>query len=485
MIKLRDYQQDSIDGLRRSLSSGKRRPILVSPCGSGKTHVACAIIQGALEKDKSILFLAPRRELIYQAAERLQDHDITCGIIMAGERRSMMEPVQVASFDTLHSRAIKGNMEMPKADVVIVDEAHLSIAKTRKDIIEYYADSVVIGLTATPARGDGKGMGEIYDDLVLARSIGDLIEENYLVPVRYFAPTTPDLNKIKQTKSDYNVKDLEKTMNVPKLVGDIVENWFKIAPDRQTAVFCVTKSHARHVCDAFQQAGVRAGYLDSDTKPDDRVQVLKDLHDGTIQVLVNIFVLTYGWDCPPVSCVVIARPTKNISLYLQTAGRGLRTHPGKEDCILIDHSGAVQQHGFVDEEIPWTLDSDVDIREEREKQQKERQEPKEITCKECKYIFKSSRACPRCGFEMIPKGKPIPVYKATLKELRKSGKAPKEDKQKFWVGCLYKASHLNMKVGASSHMYKKEYGCWPRGLDMMPKGSQWQMQAKDFLAGLR
>ena len=484
-IQLRDYQQDSIDGLRKSLSSGKRRPILVSATGSGKTHVACAVIQGVLERNKSVLFLAPRRELIYQAAERLQDHGIDCGIIMAGECRSLMEPVQVASFDTLHSRAMKGSMDMPQADVVIVDEAHLSIAKTRKDIIEYYSDSIIIGLTATPARGDGKGMGEIYDDLVIARSIGQLTEENHLVPVRYFAPTTPDLNKIKQTKSDYNVKDLENRMDTPKLAGDIIDNWLKIAPDRQTAVFCVTKSHARHIHEVFIQAGVRAGYLDSDTNTEDRVKVLKDLHDGTIQVLVNIFVLTYGWDCPPVSCIVIARPTKNISLFLQVVGRGLRTYPGKEDCILIDHSGAVDQHGFVDEDIPWTLDSEVDIREAKEAQKKEKKEPKEIKCKECSYIFKGQRACPRCGFEMIPKGKPIPVYKATLKELRKSGKAPKQDKNTYWIGCLYKASNLNMKVGASAHLYRKEFGVWPRGLDMMPKGSQWKMQAKAFLEQAR
>ena len=182
------------------------------------------------------------------------------------------------------------------------------------------------------------------------------------------------------------------------------------------------------------------------------------------------------------SCVVIARPTKNISLYLQTAGRGLRTFPGKEDCILIDHSGAVEQHGFVDEDIPWTLDSNVDIREAKKEQQKEKKEPKEIKCKECSYVFKSSRQCPRCGNEMIPKGKPIPVYKATLKELRKSGKAPKQDKQKFWIASLYQASHRGLKIGAAAHMYRKEYGCWPKGLDRMPRGkTEWNMMASEFL----
>ena len=481
-ITLRDYQQDSIDGLRRSLMAGKRKPILVAPCGAGKTHIACAIIQGALEKDKKVLFLAPRRELIFQANNRLWDHKIDSGIIMAGEKRVPELPVQVASFDTIYARGIRNeSMRMPPADIVIVDEAHLSIAKTRQDIINHYSEAIVIGLTATPARGDGRGMGEIYDDLVLSRTIGQLTDDGHLVPARYFAPSTPDLNKIKQTKSDYQVKELGEKMDKPKLVGDIIDNWKRICPDRQTVVFCVTKSHARHVYEAYLAAGITAGYLDSDTKLEERREILSDIQTGKIQVLVNIFVATFGWDCPPISCVVLARPTKNISLYLQTVGRGLRTNPGKDDCIIIDHTGAVEQHGFVDEDIPWTLDSDVDIRDAREKALQEKSEPKEITCKNCQFIFKSARECPSCGYEMIPAGKPIPVHQAKLSEISRP-KVKMEDKQKFWTACMFKASHRGLKIGAAAYMYKKEFGVWPVKMDRIPKGkSEWNLMARQFL----
>lgn len=483
-IKLREYQQESIDGLRASLSGGKRKPILVSPTGSGKTHVACHIIAGALAKQNRVLFLAPRRELIYQAADRLDDHQIDCGIIMAGERRSPYEPVQVASFDTLHARGMRNeSMIMPDADLVIVDEAHLSIAKTRLNIINHYKDAIIIGMTATPARGDGRGLGEIYDDLVISWPIGKLTEEGHLVPARYFAPSTPDLNKIKQTKADYNVKELGEKMNKPKLVGEILKNWKEIAPDRQTVVFCVTKDHARHVYNEFLEQGIKAGYLDSDTKQDERAQVLDDIYSGKIQVLVNIFVATFGWDCPPISCVVIARPTKNITLYLQTVGRGLRPHEesGKTDCIIIDHSGAVAQHGFVDEDIPWSLDSDMDIREARKRQKEEKKEPMEMVCSKCQAIFKGTRACPRCGYEVIPKGKPLPVHKATLKELKKSPEQISEDKQKFWNKCIFQASHRGLKCGAAAHMYRKQFGVWPRKLENMPSGEQWQLLARRYL----
>ena len=371
-------------------------------------------------------------------------------------------------------------MNMPTAHLVIVDEAHLSLAKTRKDIIEHYRESVVIGLTATPARADGCGMDGIYDDLVMTRSIGQLTEEGYLVPARYFAPSTPDLKAIKQTKSDYRTKELGEAMDKPQLVGDIIDNWKRICPDRQTVVFCVTKSHARHVYEGFIAAGVAAGYLDSDTPLDERRQILEDIHSGKIQVLVNIFVATFGWDCPPISCVVIARPTKNISLYLQTVGRGLRTHDGKDDCIIIDHSGAVEQHGFVDEDIPWTLDGKEDVRKLKDEQQKEKQEPKEITCKQCQTVFKSSRICPSCGYEMVAPGKPIPVHQASLQELkRKAG--TKENKQKIWNECLFKCIHTGRKVGAAAHMYRQETGVWPKGLQTVPKGKQeWNMPARVF-----
>lgn len=480
---LRPYQQLSIDGLKQSLSAGHRNPILVAPTGSGKTHIACSVIQGALHKGNSVLFLAPRRELIYQARDRLEDHGITAGIIMAGEPRSPYRPVQIASFDTLHARGMRtDSMEMPDADVVIVDECHLSIANTRQKIISHYDKSIVIGLTATPARGDGRGLGEIYDDLVLTATMGELIEQGYLVPARYYAPTTPDLTKLKTGGGDYVVKALGERMDKPKLVGDVIDNWKIIAPDRQTVVFCVTRSHARHVCDAFLAEGIRAGYLDGMTPLDERKEILADIASGALQVLVNVYVATFGWDCPTISCVVLARPTKNITLYLQTAGRGLRTAPGKEDCIIIDHSGAIEQHGFVDDDIPWTLSSEEDVRELKKAAQKEKAEPKDITCRECSWVFSGTRICPNCGYQMIQPGKPIPYHQASLKELKKSPrKASREDKQAFWTQCIYQASHRGMKCGAAAHMYKKEFGVWPRGLDRIPKGQQWQLPAKQYL----
>jgi len=484
---LRPYQQSSIDGLRRSISTGHKAPILVAPTGSGKTHVAVEVIQGATAKGKKVLFLAPRRELIYQATDRLTAHGVDCGIIMAGEPRESWHPVQVASFDTLHARGVRRqSIPMPDADVVIVDEAHLSIAKTRRDIIQHYRDqgAIIVGLTATPARGDGRGLGEIYDDIVQSISMQELVEQGFLVPARYYAPSKPDLAKLKITNGDYVVSELDKRVNQPKLVGDVIDNWQRIAPDRQTVVFAVTRSHANHIARAFEHAGVETRYLDGETPLDERAQLLDDMATGKAQVLVNVFVATFGWDCPSVSCVVLARPTRNITLYLQTAGRGLRPAPGKDDCVIIDHAGAVEQHGFVDDAIPWTLDSRTDIRKEKERLQAEKKEPKEITCSQCKTVFKGSRTCPTCGHHMVPPGKAILTHGADLREIKR-GQVKRDDKQVFWNACLYKAFHLNRKCGMAAHLYKQKFGVWPRGLDKLPKGSQWQMPAKQFIEELK
>ena len=464
---LRDYQLAAVTGLRESIRTGHKRPCLIAPTGAGKTHIACAVVEGAIQKGKKVLFLAPRRELIYQASERLTGFGIHNGIIMAGEMRDIYAPVQVASFDTLHARGIRSErMLMPDADVVIVDEAHLSIAQTRKDIIEYYHEAIVIGLTATPARGDGKGLGEIYDDLVETVTMRDLVDTGHLVPMRYFAPSKPDLEGVKVRMGDYVIKGLSEKMDQPKLIGDIVDNWSRVASDRRTVVFCVTRAHSRHACEAFNAVGVAAEHLDGETPLEERKAILDRVRSGETQVLCNVFVCSFGLDIPELDCCVLARPTKNISLYLQTAGRVLRTHPGKENAILIDHSGAVDEHGFVDDPIPWSLDGSESVKDRKAKDQMEQKEPKEITCKNCQTVFKGSRVCPNCGHAMIPPGKPVPVYEATLHEVKRNvdkinRKTTPEEKRVFMGGLKQYAKAKGYSDGWVSHAYKEKFGVWP------------------------
>ena len=468
MTQLRSYQQAGIEKLRISIMQGSRRPLLVAPTGSGKTVLASAIVKNAAAKRKYVLVLAPRRELIYQFSRSLDKFGISHGVIMAGEPMSQMEQVQVASFDTLHSRGVRNEkIMMPKADLVLVDEAHLSIADTRKDIISTYPDAIVVGLTATPARGDGRGLGEIYNDLIVTTTVRELTDAGYLSPVRYFGGSKPDLEGLKRNRDgDYQEKGLAKRADKPELIGDVVHNWFRIASDRRTVVFAVSRAHSRHLCEEFQLRGVKAEHLDGETPLDERKAILERISTGETQVLCNVFVATFGLDIPSLDCAVLARPTRNITLYLQTAGRVLRTCEGKKDAIIIDHAGAVEEHGFVDDFIPWSLDETQSVKERKEKHQQERKEPKEITCGDCGFTFKGTRICPHCGHEMIPPGKPVPTHEADLNEIVREGnranrKTSWEDKIEFISQLRGYAKRKGYKPGWVAWQYKEKFTVWP------------------------
>lgn len=466
----RPYQSEAVENIRNLLVQGFRRPILQLPTGAGKTFVAAMIIRLALGKGKRVLFLAPRRELIYQASRAFSENGIHNGVIMAGER-SRVSDVQVASYQTLYRRGVQDSrMDMPDVDFLIVDEAHLAITESYQKILNHYSGKVVIGLTATPARGDGRGLDEVFDSLVSPISIRQLTDDGFLCPVRYFAPSEPDLSSLKVRSGDYLEKDLSGVMDKKSIIGDIVENWKRIASNKKTVVFCVTQAHGRHVCEEFQNAGIKAEHVDSETPKDERAAILKRVESGETQVVTNVFVMSYGLDIPSLECAVLARPTKNISLYLQTVGRILRTCEEKSEAIVIDHSGAVKENGFVDDEIPWSLEFKSTVKERKEKLQTERQEPKDIICSDCGEVYRSRRTCPSCGFQSVPESEPIPVYKADLQEIQRQSVAEgkKANRTETWdqkvnfIGQLKAyAVAKGYAKGWVAHKYKDKYGVFP------------------------
>ena len=315
---------------------------------SGKTLCAAEIIRRCIEKGKRVLFLAHRREIIRQSQNKLQDAGMSPGIIMAGEDREYDAPVQVASVQTLWARAFrKTKMDLPAADLLIIDEAHISASATYQKIIAAYPHAVIVGLTATPCRSDLRGLGDTYTSMTKTASIRELTEMGFLVPVRYFAPTVPDLLGIRMTAGDYNKKQLEERMDKVNLVGDVVENWARIAGNRLTVVFASGVKHSIHLRDAFRSAGVAAEHIDGDTPKDERDLILERLAAHEIQVVTNCAVLQEGWDMPVVSCCVLARPTKSVGLFLQMAGRILRPSPGKQDACIADGELVLTDRGLV------------------------------------------------------------------------------------------------------------------------------------------
>ena len=464
MHLLRDYQTQAISNLRKVFAKGFRKALLVAPTGSGKTVIASSLIRQAVEKGSKVLFVAHRRELIMQASRKLFEFGINHGVIMAGKSPSPNYPVQVVSIQTFNARKDNNDFDWPDADIIILDEAHRSTSKTFTALIKDYKEAIIIGLTATPIRNDHQGLGNVYETLVIASDIKKLTEQNYLVPIRYIAPHVPDVKSLKIVAGDYEKKGLEKKMNTPQLIGNIVEHWKEYAYDRPTVVFATSINHSKQLAKAFASSNVNAGHIDGEMDEFDREEQLEMYKQGEIQVLSNCQILQEGWDSPHTSCVILARPTRSKIMYLQMIGRILRPYKNKKDSMVIDHAGAIYTHGWPDEPILWTLETtEVSLRKEKAKEPLEK-EP--FTCLECNYVYKPSKEypeCPNCAF--MPKTKEVLTKQGRLKELKKEKVV---DKKKWFAELKYYALLKGFQVGWASWIFKDKFGHFPKDKSLKP-----------------
>ena len=453
---LREYQNQIIQDSRQSYGKGNRRIILQMHVGAGKTVVAAEIARSSVSNLKKVLFLVPRRQLAYQAVQTFTNYGINTGLIMAGEKPFGMPLLQVGSFDTITSRVSSGAMQLPYADVVMVDEAHACFSQARLELLKKYP--LVIGITATPALANGKGMGAFYTDIVEGLSMADMVEQEYLVPMKYYGADAPDLALVKlNADGDYQEKGLAEATDKPELIGSIYTNYKRIAGDRTTLIFAVNCKHAQHIHDEFMRHGVTSEYIDGSTPTEEREAIKARVMSGKSKVIVNIGVMAFGTDWPIISCVIIARVTRNISSWIQMIGRGSRLYPDKKDCLVIYHGDNFDDLGRIDDLIEWTLDDKSTIRERKEAAKKAAKEPKDIKCK-CGYVFRASRVCPSCGLAMIQKGEAIPFHEAELKELKKPAPAVKAD---WYAQFLYISRSKGYKDGWAANKFMEKFSEWP------------------------
>jgi DNA repair protein RadD len=470
---LRPYQTQLIQDLRQSIMAGHKRIIVQLYVGGGKTVIASEIMSGAKAKLKRSIFLAPRRQLVYQTAETLNHFNINAGLIMAGERMLSQALAQVGSIDTITTRVRSGRIEAPEAALILADECHAMFSKERLELLNKYP--LVIGLTSTPALANGRGMGAFYTDIVQGPTMAEMVKNGFLVPMRYYGADAPDLEKCKLDKDgDYQEKALAEASDKPELIGAIYDNWKRIASDRTTLIFAVNCKHARHIHDEFKGHGVAVEYIDGSTPTEEREAIKNRVESGKTKVIVNIGVMAFGTDWPIISCVIVARVTRNISAWIQMLGRGSRLHPGKSDCIIIYHGDNFDDLGRIDDPIEWSLDDKTTVRERKAKAQKDAKAPKEIQCK-CGAIFKNQRTCPACGHERIPKGEAIPFHHAELKELVKSTKPKPAEKAEWYAQLLYIARSKGYQDNWAAHKFNAKFGEWPHrkaGVEPMPPSNE-------------
>jgi DNA repair protein RadD len=465
--ELRPYQRSVFERVWAAIKAGQRKILVVAPTASGKTIVAAAIIEEARRRGQRVLFLAHRRELITQASRKLHAAGVDHGIVLAGFPPRPCEPVQIASIATLHVRGVRTDaMEMPPADLVIVDEAHHVRARSYRQILAAYPDAIVIGLTATPCRGDGRGLGAAFDVLVECPPVAELTAGGYLVPAVIYAPTRPDLAGVEVRRGDYVERQLAERMDKVPLVGGIVEHWFRLAERRRTVVFATGVQHSVHLRDEFRRAGVMAEHIDGATPIEDCDAILARLAAGSIDVVCNAMVLIEGWDCPEIACLILARPTTSLGLYRQMVGRVLRPSPGKVDAIILDHAGAVFMHGFPDDPIAWTLAEDRRAENQAHSARGKYQAPSLTTCPECAAVRLQGQPCPVCGWRPQPKAAPVEIADGELGRVARNRTvvaaiATANERTRFYAMLIYIAGERGYARGWAAHKYRERFGDWP------------------------
>jgi len=468
MHQLRPYQKESIEKIRNAFKKGKRKVLLVAATGSGKTVIAAEIIRRVVEGDKYCIFICHRRELIMQCSRKLYELGLNHGVIMAGKSPTPNALIQVMSIQTYTARKENDDFIIPRADLIIIDEAHRSVSHSFQSLIKNYKHSYLIGLTATPCTQNGRGLGDIYEQLIETSNIQTLIQQEYLVPIRVFAPTMPDVKGLRIINGDYEQRKLDKRINKPKLIGDIVEHWQRHAAGRSTVVFGTSINHSKQIARIFNENNVEAGHIDSKMDEEEREMQMKLLKAGKIQVLCNCQILLEGFDFPPISCVILARPTKSFVLYLQAIGRALRIAEGKTDCLILDHSGAVYEFGRPDENFSWELDKSVNVL--KKKQQAENIEKQDFTCVQCSYVYQPTKdypECPNCAFLPTKQTKEILIKEGRLKEVPKAKRTitPK-DKEAFFAQVKHYCLKRGYQLGWCSWVYKEKFGHFPRNKDV-------------------
>ncbi len=468
-MDLRPYQAAAVQSLRSALAGGALRVMLYSPTGSGKTEIALTIIKGAQAKGKRVAFLANRIHLVEQASRRFYASGVEHGIIQADNSRDVHSPVLIGSIQTVARRGL------PDVDVIVIDEAHaVAGSKDFREVVFLNSARPIIGLSATPfSVGLGKHYScldaPLFEQLVVAANIAELIADGFLVDADYYAPAEPDLSGVKTTRNafgeaDYNEIELGRAVDRPDLIGDIVSHWHRLARGTPTVVFATNIAHSKHIVEQFRAAGVVAEHLDCYTEDDERQAILRRIERGETTVVSNVGILAEGWDFPACRTLILARPTRSLVRYVQMVGRVLRPAPDKLRALVLDHSGTVRRLGFPTDDLPLELN---DGKPQAAGKREERRQPLPKPCPSCKFMRPPKvHACPKCGFAPERQNE-VEVAAGELERVARKPKAGPGEKQAVYSQLLGIASMRSYADGWASHKYREYFGVWPRGLHRM------------------
>lgn len=402
MLEPRKYQLDTVNRIVEYATENIRgRMLVVCPPGGGKTLIG-ALAMRTLVSETGLrgVAWAHRRELVGQMYDHLLECDVPqnlISVVMSGDKRHNRDaPIQIGSVDTIRHR------DKPLADFVVSDEAHRDASDGRRRLRGLYPDAFHLGLTATPVRLDGRGLANEYEQTYVSAQPSALIEAGHIVAPRIFTvppELLPDLRGVRKRAGDFREDELEHVTNRRPLVGSIVEHWKRRAEDRRTIVFPVSIRHSHAIVSQFLGAGIKAAHLDGNASHAEREALIAKLRTGSLRVLSSCAVLSEGINLPEVKCVVMARPTASVTLFIQQGGRCMRPWNDVEP-LLLDHAGNVliQKHFAPHADRPWTYESSKGKRIGAAAPMKE--------CPACHLVVPAGRMVCDCGAKLIAPSDP-------------------------------------------------------------------------------
>lgn len=380
MIPLRDYQEELLNGVYSSMSKGNKNIMVQSPAGSGKSVTMSEVARRATHKGNRVLFIVHRRELVSQIKGTFIANDVDMNLCHVG----MVQTV---------ANRIKTNNE-PTPAIILVDEAHHSLAKTYTNIFEHFPNAYVYGFTATPWRMSNKGFTDVFEELILGKSVQWLIDNERLAPFKYYSKNLMNDNKLKhQSTGDFSNDSITLALE-PRIYGDVIENYRKFANNKKTIIYTHNIESSKTVSEKFNQEGYKALQVDGKTPKQQRELAMEMFREGKVNILVNAELYGEGVDVPDCECVILLRPTESLTLFIQQTMRPMRYQPNKQ-AIIIDHVGNYARHGLPNTEHDW--------QEHFKGTNKKSKSDNSIPIKECPECFgvveSAYTICPYCGCE--------------------------------------------------------------------------------------
>lgn len=454
-IELRNYQIDSVEGLRALIRQGVRSMILSVPTGGGKTVIASYLTAECHGKPgKRAVFVADRIALIDQTSATFDRYGIPHGVIQGDNPRAKpWERIQVASAQTLAKRG------WPDADLIIVDECHAIQATVAERLAG--RDTIVIGLTATPMT---RGLGKLYDGIVTVITTNQLIANGFLVPFRVYAASAPDMTGAKAVAGEWTDKDAaERSMPI---IGDCVEEYLRYGAGKKFIAFGCNVEHCEEMQRQFAAAGVVSELYTYRTDDDARSELVEEFRkpDSRVRGLISVSALSKGFDVSDVEVIIMARPLKSsLAEHIQILGRGLRIHPGKTECIVLDHSGNCVRfwgamHHFLANGV-----TELDDGAKKERKKVEEGEKKPITCSNCAHVHDPLPACPSCG-HVYKRKQSIEHAPGALSEVAGAvtpAGPTRQEMREFYAQLNHIALEKGYLTGWVANKFKDKFGSWP------------------------